>query len=288
MKKLLTFPILLRWFAALFLFSFGVFKAEAQPWPNGVWTTTGTCTGNEPEITKIFVDACYDPESKNEFVYMKTGATGWDYSAFSMMGGAAQPPLQNCSGFGPASAGMINTLNAGVGYPTNCSFQTFYAAPNPIPPNSTVMVYPCGVGGNNTNVVANSISYMCGKAVIYVIAGNWPGTGAYFRNGTGTGYSNKTTEFYFDTCKKTLVYNNQSPISFPPDQGTGASSTGKGAFVTGTGVVGISDCFEPPACITSLPNPQISNPVVQICLDFGRKSDEKKVAKLLQLKVYDD
>ena len=25
-----------------------------------------------------------------------------------------------------------------------------------------------------------------------------------------------------------------------------------------------------------------------IILDFGRKSDEKKVAKLLQLKVYDD
>ncbi len=266
MKKLLTFPILLRWFAAIFLFSFGVFKAKAQPWPNATWTSTGTCTGNEPEITKVFVDACYDPEEKNEFVYMKTGATGWDCSNFSINGGALQNPptvpLLNCGSFAPASASMITTLNAGVGYPGNCPTPTFIAGTNPLPPNAVVMVYP--YGGGNTNVTANSITYMCGKGTIYVIAGNWPGTAAFFRNGTATGSGNKTTEFNFGPCKKTLVYNNQSPANFPPSQGSGAGSTGYGVFVTGAGVVGVSECFEPPLCVGP-PNPIISNPTISIC-----------------------
>ena len=87
-------------------FSFIIFHNAAftQTWQAATWTPSGTCTGNEPTILKVFVDACYEPESKNEFIYMKTSAAGWDYSNFSMKGGAGgntQPmPLINCSGFG--------------------------------------------------------------------------------------------------------------------------------------------------------------------------------------------
>jgi gliding motility-associated-like protein len=256
----------LRLFFAFFL----LYNANllAQPWPNANWTTTGTCTGTEPEILKVFIDACYDPEDRNEFVYMKTGASGWDYSNFSINGGSGQVPnslvtTATASNFQPAGANIINNLNAGLG--ACAAGPTFIAGTNPLPANATVMVYPCNLG---TNVAAGNISYMCGKGPIYVIAGNFNPAGppgqAFFRNGPPPGTSGTyKTEFLFGPCKKTLIHTTTTG-SFPPNQGTGASSTGKGVAITGAGAVITSECFEAPACIGP-PDPSISNPIIQIC-----------------------
>ncbi len=250
----------------LALFFINQINILAQPWPNATWTGSGACAGDEPEILKAYIDACFGPEQQNEFVYMKTGANGWNYSNFTMEGGSSQPnPLSVASNFQPASVAIINNLNAGVG--TCGAGTTFFAGTNPLPPNATVMVYPCGFG---TSVPANLINYMCGKGPIYVIAGNFnpaappaPPVQAFFRNGTGAGGGPKVSKFNFGTCQKVLTYNNTSPSQFPNDQG----SNNVGAYALGpgqSGMVGTSACFEAQPCVGP-PNPDISNPTIQIC-----------------------
>jgi gliding motility-associated-like protein len=266
----------------IFFLTASLSPIAAQPWPNATWTSSGPCTGDEPEIQKVFVDACFDPENLNEFVYMKTGPNGWNYSNFSMQGNSAQngaagpppqapQPLVTATSFVAASATIIARLNAGLGptcLPPNNT--VFVAGNNPIPANAIVMVYPGAGPGAYTNppprnIPPGGINYMCGKGPIYVITGSYiPSNNAFYRNGntgpTPPGGDVYTPNFKFGDCMKTLTYNNKAPANFPPDQG-GASV---GGYILGNGTVGTSACFEVAPC-AGPPPPTFSNTTLNIC-----------------------
>jgi hypothetical protein len=60
------------------IFSLGItVSLSAQTY---TWTTTGNCGSTSPTIDKVFVDACADPESQNEFAYMTVGTASFDWS----------------------------------------------------------------------------------------------------------------------------------------------------------------------------------------------------------------
>ena len=216
MKKLLTFPILLRWFAARFLFSFGIFKADAQ----GAWTASG-CSASDPKVLKVTANACYAPEGYNEYMYMQTSSTPWNWANLNIIGSngnyttnpnSGPPNLSPVANSFATNISIINQLNAAVG---SCSNPVFYAAPNPIPANALVMVTMSSVGISGLS--PGAIATLCGQGPIFVISGNFTsgGTGnfGFFKNSgcltsPNTQGCTPSVVVNFGTgCTKTLTYN---------------------------------------------------------------------------------
>ena len=241
----------------------------------GVWTAVG-CTAADPKISKVFVNACYNPEGYNEFVYMQTGSTPWNWSNFNVTGsnvgytnGPNSGPPNNSpvANIFTANASIVAQLNAGVG---PCPTPVFYPAPNPIPANSAIMVTMSSVG--ISGVSAGNISALCGKGPVYVISGNFisttpatptSGNFGFFKNNGCTSnpmICNISAIFNFGNgCAKTLTYNLNTTTPEPNQNGAG-----DGENFLEDGTQNISGCFDVPPC-TAPPAPVLSPLALTFC-----------------------
>jgi gliding motility-associated-like protein len=244
-----------------YLLSIATMKGQAT------WTNTG-CGPNDPAITKVFIDACYDPEGYNEFVYMKVGAAPWNWSNFVATGsgtGYAGTPNSGPPNNSPmatvftSNPTIIAQLNAGVG---PCPTPVFYPAPNPLPAGANVMVTMSSVGVSG--LAPNAISTLCGKGPVYVICGNYTssngGQFGFFRNGqpgcTGPTCV-RTATFNFGTgCVKSVTYNQ---ATFPDADG---------AHILEDGTASVSGCYDAPPC-TAPPAPTLSPNNIIFCAGQG-------------------
>lgn len=172
----------------ILFFSFTKIQAQATWLPN-----VGTCP--DIEIAKIFINSCCEPEGFNEFIYLKTGnsSLAWDglqitgsglnYTATPNSGTPYFHPIANVF---TSNASIIATLNSGV---NNCpANNTFIQAPNPIPPNSIVLITMSSLGLSITpgpNCMPQ-LANMCGRGPVFVLSGNYTSNGVgnfgFFKN----------------------------------------------------------------------------------------------------------
>lgn len=242
----------------LYLLFFLILTASVT-FAQGTWTAVG-CTAADPKVSKVFINSCYDPEGYNEFSYLQTGSTPWNWSNFNVTGSGANyntlpnsglPNNSPVANVFTANTAIVAQLNGGVG---TCPTQVFFPAPNPIPANSAIMVTMSSVG--IAGLFPGSISALCGKGPVYVISGNYTSGGngnfGFFRNSPpcagapATWGCNPSAVFNFGNgCAKTLTYNlnnmtNQEGENFLED-----------------GTQNVSGCFDAPPCAAP-PSPILS------------------------------
>ncbi len=225
------------------------------------WTPSGGCNGAAPTLQEILVNACGN-EGWTEYVLFNTGSGSYDPSTLDMVGsstytGAAIPPSGvNAAGnplssnFSGANAtAIVATLNLWSG---NCN--AFIAAPNPIPPNSTVMAFPSSNGITSISPVPNLASY-CGQT-IYVVSGNYnPVTSndGFFVN---TASTQKTVTVNFGGCTWTATYSSSMGTN-----GANLTNGGGGASQINSGA---GDCFPPPPCTLPV-TPIVTPATLSLC-----------------------
>jgi gliding motility-associated-like protein len=236
-----------------------------------IWTSTG-CTAASPKIDKVFIDACENPESQNEFLYMTIGEAAFNWSNMEITGSAVglqfypyvstgPTPSLNLRPFIPSFTSnpvIVAQLNAAVG---SCATPVFQVAPPILCPGDPVLVRM-----SSASVKATNLSNLCGRGPIYVLSGNYTGGSGFFRNNVpncgGTEPCQRFATFNFGNgCVSTLEYNVATLLA-PP----GNSST-IGIAINSNGTQeASSDCYKIPDCTTPNP-PSLSVTKIEWCDD---------------------
>ncbi len=249
----------------LFLFVFGIKTLHSQ----ATWSITGNATGT-PEISKIMINACCEPEGFNEYVYMKTGSNpfSWDgmqitgsglnYTTTPNSGAPYNHPVANVF---TSSASIAANLNFSVGA---CGAAVFSVAPNPLPPNSKVIVI---MSSNGVSLAPGAscnpnLGALCGQGTIYVLAGNFtstlaasPGSFGFFKNGAcvslptvGTVCTTSAKFEFFDPNTGAVICSKEASYNLNNTQNL------DGEYILPTGAMGVGACYEiPPTWINSTP-----------------------------------
>ena len=245
----------------------------------GTWTALG-CTTADPKVSKVFINACYNPEGYNEFVYLQTGSTPWNWSNFNVTGSnggyTANPnsgppnnsPVANI--FTPNLA-IVSQLNNGVG---TCPTPVFFAAPNPIPANAAIMVTMSSVG--IAGLFPGAISTLCGKGPVYVISGNYTSNGngnfGFFKNNgclpAPIGCTPSAIFNFGNGCEKKLTYNLNNTTPDP---------SGDGENFLEDGTQNISGCFDAPPCTPPV-SPTLSPTTLTFCASQNTVPGNQTVA----------
>lgn len=155
----------MRYFYLFSILSFFSINLSAQ----NSWTTSN-CTDADPTLQMVLVNSC-GVEHYNEFILFSTGSSPYNLANLSLVGSngiisqpATYPTATGFSGTAPFVGQIVTQLNTWAG----CV--TFQAAPNPIPPNSLVMVFNLTIAGGLQAIPPTpNLSAYCGKTV-YVAA----------------------------------------------------------------------------------------------------------------------
>ncbi len=252
----------------LFILFFSFIKIQAQ----ATWLPNVGCSGlgGDIEIAKIFINSCCEEEGFNEFIYLKTGnsplpwdgmqitGSGLNYTGTPNSGAPYNHPVANVF---TSNTSIIATLNGGV---NNCpANNTFVIAPNPIPPNSIVLITMSSLGlsispGPNC---APQLANMCGRGPVFVLSGNYTSTTpggngnfGFFKNSNCANVPTLgnvcTTSVKFDffdsntgaiVCTKEVTYNLNN------------TQNQDGEAILANGTMAVGGCYEIPPCIAPPP-----------------------------------
>jgi gliding motility-associated-like protein len=264
-------------YATLFFISLSFSNVLAQ----ATWTTVG-CTGLDIEVAKVFINSCCDPEGYNEFMYVKTGNSPLFHDNLQITGSnmlyncAACIPNTGAPFYSPianvfsSNAAIVAQLNSGV---NNCpSNNTFLPAPNPIPPNSILLITMSSVGLSITPSASCNpqLSDLCGRGPVYVLSGNYTsgGTGQYgfFKNGLPGCPNIGGTNYCTQTVKIELIdgTTNQVVCSKTASYDLNNTANADGNYILQSGAMGVGGCYEIPPCIAP-PPPALTPIAINMC-----------------------